>query len=136
LDKSHPKVHEQSIRFKLAIDADSSSIKPQSQEVIKSEFKLLSDSVDLFKHNDEYLSSNKENVKATIAGLTVRRILKPEQKESVEKDVVKVLDISSITLTQAEEALELLQSWHSGEVQSFKSRAAGKWPNAVVFNKA
>lgn len=133
LDKSHPKVHEQSIRFKVAIDADSSSLKPQTQSVIKSTFNLLPSSVDLNKHNDEYLSSNKSNVKATVAGLTVRRLLKPEQKESVDKDVIKVLEIEGVTLTEAEDVLEILKRWRSAEVESFKKSASAKWPNATSF---
>lgn len=128
-------MHEQSIRFKLAVDANVSDIKPVSLEVIRSEFDLLPASVDLAKHNEEYLSRNQVSVEATVAGLTVRRLLKPEEKGAVEKDVVKVLDLPSVTITQAEVILELLQSWRSGEVGVFRERATGKWSNATAFSK-
>lgn len=101
--------------------------------MIKSTFELIPPSTDLNTYNDEFLSSNKTSVKATIAGLSVRRLLKPEQKDSVDKDVVKVLEIEGVTLTEAKEVLETLKRWKSKEVEGFKSAAKGKWPNAVLF---
>jgi peptide alpha-N-acetyltransferase len=136
LDRSHPTVHEQIIRFKLALDADSSTIPEKSLEVIKSEFTLLPASVKLSNYNDEYLKNNRNSVKGTLAALKVRRLLQEGEKANVEKEVVKVLDLPEITLEDAQEVLELLTTWRSAEVESFKSKAATKWPKATVFSKA
>lgn len=131
MDQNHPKVHSQIVRFKLAIDEDSESISSKVLDVIKSEFTLLPPSTDLTKYNDEFLSKNKDSAKSVISGLEIRKLL---TKESVDKDVLAVLDLPSIMFEEAEEVLDLLSTWKSGEVDEFKKRAAAKWPKATVFS--
>jgi len=127
-------VHEQIFRFKLAIDKDIDSLSPKSAEVIKSEFNLLPASVDLSKCNDEYLSKHKDCARRTTSALKVRKLLSLDLSSSIEKDVAAVIKLDSITMEEAKEALELLQSWKSSEVDGFRSSAAKKWPNAIVFS--
>jgi N-alpha-acetyltransferase 15/16, NatA auxiliary subunit len=133
LEKNHPKVHEQTVRFKLAIDKDLESLPPKSAEVIKSEFTLLPASADLSKYNDEYLSKNKGCARCTMSALRVRKLLSPDSTSSCEKDVTPILNLPDITFEEAQEAMELLSSWRSSEVEIFKSSAAAKWPKASIF---
>lgn len=133
LDKEHSKVHEQIVTFKLAIDKDTNGIAAKSAEVINSEFTLLPASVNLSQYNDEYLSRNKECARRTVSALKVRKLLVPDSAGQCGKDVVGVLKIPSITLEEATEALELLSSWKSSEVESFRKAAAAKWPKASIF---
>lgn len=134
LDKEHSKVHEQIIRFKLAIDKDIESLPPKSAEVVKSKFNLLPASVDLSEYNHEYLSQHNDCARRTISALKVRKLLSPDSSSSIEKDVAAVIKLDSITMEEAKEALELLQSWKSNEFDGFRSSAAKKWPDATVFS--
>ncbi|KAG9244925.1 tetratricopeptide [Calycina marina] len=132
LDREHPKIHEQIVRFKLAIDEDSKTLPSQSQDAIKSEFTLLSGS-DTTAFNNAYLSKNKDNIKATISGFKVRRTLSPKSASEVEKSIVKLVNGDFITFDEAKEGLELLKSWKSGQAEAFKASAADKWPKALAF---
>ena len=135
LDKEHSKVHEQTIRFKLAIDKDLEGVPAKSAEVIKSEFKLLPASSNLTQYNDEYLSRHKDCARRTISALKARKLLAPSSATQIEKDVVGVLKLPTITLEEAVEGLELLSLWKSNEVGAFRKEAAAKWPKAVAFAK-
>jgi hypothetical protein len=136
LDKEHSKVHEQTVRFKLAINKDKESLSPQAADIIKTEFTLLPTDVDLKSYNDEYLSRNKDCSRRTVSALKVRKLLSPEMSSTVEKDVVGILDLPSITMQDAKEAFALLTSWKSTEVESFRLLAEAKWPKASVFATA
>jgi hypothetical protein len=137
LDKEHSKVHQQIVRFKLAIDSEfespESKISPKTKDAIKSEFNLLPPSVSLTQVNDDYLSKYKDCARRTLSALAVRKLLSADSASSCEKDAAAVLKVPNITVEEAQEALELLQSWKSGEVDAFKSGAAQKWPKATVF---
>lgn len=133
LDNEHPKVHEQIVRFKLAIDEDGKALPAQSAEVIKSEFTLLPSSGKLSDFNEDYLSKRKDSVKHTLSALTVRRLLSPASTSDVEKSVAELIKKPSITFEEAKDGLKLLESWKSGEVESYRSSASSKWPKAQIF---
>lgn len=105
-----------------------------SLEIIKSEFALLPSSTNPAKYNDEYLAKHKDSALSTLSAIRVRKLLSPDSALSCEKDVAAVIELPSVTLKEAEEALELLSSWKSTEVESFQSSAAAKWPKATVFS--
>lgn len=134
LDEHNSKVHSQIIRFKLATDADSASLSPKAAEIIKSEFNLLPTSAsDLTDYNDSYLAKHKDCARRVLSALKTRKLLKPETGKDCEKDVVGVLAIDGVTMQEATEGLELLKDWRSGEAETFRSKAAAKWPKATVF---
>lgn len=133
LDREHSKVHEQIVRFKLAIDKDMEGLPFKSAEVIKSEFTLIPASTPLTQYNDEYLTKHKDCARRTLSALSVRRMLSPDSASSCAKDVAAAIKLQSITMEEAKEALALLSSWQSAEVESFRSNAAVKWPKAAAF---
>lgn len=133
LDKDHSKVHEQVVRFKLAIDQDTKKLSPQAVEIIKSEFTLLPASISIEKYNDEYLAKNKDSPRRTLSALKIRKLLSPDSVASLQNDAANVIKLAAITLEEAEEAFELLRSWNSSNIDSFRSQAATKWPKARVF---
>lgn len=94
---------------------------------------LLPDGVHLTKYNDEYLAKHSDCSRRTVAALKMRKLLSLDSASSVEKDVVGVLELPSITLEEAIEAFALLESWKSKEVESFRLLAEAKWPKATVF---
>lgn len=133
LDKEHPKVHEQTVRFELAINKDLVGVPAKLVEIIKSEFTLLPRSTPLAQVNDKYLAKHKDSARSTTSALRVRKLLSPDSASSVEKDVAAVIKLPNITMEEAKEALELLRSWQSAEAATFKSSAAAKWPKASLF---
>ena len=137
LDKEHSKVHEQIARFKLAIDSEfesaESTISPKAKEIIKSEFNLLPSSTSLTKFNDDYLAKHKDCARRTLSALAVRKLISPDSASKCEKDVVAILKLPSITVEEAQEGLNLLQSWKSSGVDTYKSSASSKWPKATIF---
>ncbi len=128
-------MHEQIVRFKLAIDKDNETLSPQGRDVIKSEFTLLPAGGDLKRFNEEYLTNNRDCAQRTVSALKVRKILSPDSASSVEKDIISVLDLPSITIQEASEAYELLRSWRSNESEAFRLLAGAKWPKASIFSE-
>jgi N-alpha-acetyltransferase 15/16, NatA auxiliary subunit len=133
LDKEHSKVHEQTVRFKLALDENIKGLSPTSAEVINTEFTLLPTPVNLVQYNDEYLSKHKDCVRRTLSGLKVRKMLSPDSTPSIEKDAVSILNLPTITFEEAREGLVLLSTWKSSEIETFRKIAGAKWPKASVF---
>jgi hypothetical protein len=136
IDASNPIVHEQIIRFKLAIDAASSSLKPQTAEVIKSEFTLLPGSTSLPDYNSSFLSKNKISPRHVYAGLRVKHLLPSHDQSKNETEIFSTLDSTSIRLEEATEGLDLLKSWKSSKVDDYKTKAAAKWPEATIFQSS
>lgn len=133
LDKDHPMVHEQIIRFKLAIDKDIEFLAPKSVECIKSEFTLLPASIDLVEYNDKYLAKNKSSARHVVSALKVRKLISPDAAKNCERDIAGVISRTDISLVEAQHVLDVLKSWRSGEVDGFKSKAKAKWPKSSVF---
>lgn len=126
-------MHEQIIRFKLAIDKDIESVPQKSAEVIKSEFNLVPQSASLTQINDDYLSKNKDCARRIVSALKARKLLSPDSSSSCENDIAALIKLPSLTFEEAREILELLTSWKSSQADSFRSGAAAKWPKAAVF---
>jgi peptide alpha-N-acetyltransferase len=133
LDKEHSKVHEQTIRFKLALDENIKGLPTTSAEVIKTEFTLLPIPVNLAQYNDDYLSKHKDCARRTLSALKVRRMLSPNSAPSIERDAVAILNLPDITFEEAKEGLVVLNAWKSSEAETFRKIAATKWPKATVF---
>jgi hypothetical protein len=133
LDKDHSKVHEQTIRFKLAIDEDIETLPPKSAEIIKLEFNLLPASTPLTQLNDDYLSKHKDCARRTVSALKVRKLLSPGSSSSCENDIAALIKLPSLTIEEAEEICDILSSWKSPQLDNFRSGAGAKWPNATIF---
>lgn len=133
IDAQNSKVHEQTVRFKQALDGDLDNLNTTSLAIIKSEFMHLEPSTSLSEFNDEYLSKNKDSVRRVISGLKVRRQLSPNSASSCEKELAALIKQPSIIIDDAVEALLLLKSWKSSELEAFKIGAAARWPNATIF---
>jgi hypothetical protein len=133
LDKDHPKVHEQIIRFNLAIEKDAETLQPKSAEIIKSEFTLLPSSLTPTQFNDDYRSAHRDGARGTLSAIKVQKLLTPESTSSCEKDVAALIKLTSITTEEAKEALDVLRSWKSSEADNFRSSAAAKWPKATTI---
>lgn len=121
------------MRFKLAMDNGGSELQPKSAELIKSEFNLIPKSTTASQFNDEYLARHKDCARRALSALKVRKLLFPESALASEKDAAAVIKLRSITFEEAREALDLLSSWKSSQLDNFRQAAATKWPKATIF---
>lgn len=133
IDRSHYTVHEQIVRYKLAIDSASSSLKSQTADVIKAEFTLLPSSTTLSDYNSSFLLEHKDSPRHIYATLRVKQLLPSKDQSKNEQDVLATLDLAEITLEEGGEGLDLLISWKSNQTEAFKAKATLKWPQATVF---
>ena len=132
LDPTHPTVHEQIVRFKLAIDSASATIPEKIAEVIKAEFTLFPDSTTPSEFNEDFLSRYSDSAPHIYAALRVRQLLPSHDKQKSEAKVLACLQIPGIKLAEAIEGLELLSSWRSN-TESYLSQAHSLWPEATAF---
>jgi len=133
LDASHPAVHEQVIKFQQIVETRLDSISPQSAEVIKSEFNLFPASTSLSQFNEDFLSKNKTSPRYILAALRARTILPSPDLVKNEEELLTILDLPSATVEEGREGLALLGSWKSTKLETYRSKAASKWPHATVF---
>jgi peptide alpha-N-acetyltransferase len=133
IEPSHPVVHEHIVRFKQAIDATPSTLSSKTAEAIQAEFDLIPSSISILSFNDEFLSNHKDSARHVIAALRVRKSLPSHDQAKLEKDLLAVLELSSITLEDAVDGLDLLASWNSSHSEAYRTKALSKWPEATIF---
>lgn len=65
----------------------------------------------------------------------MRYILDNSSKSENEKDLLKTLDLSTISLEEAEAGLDLLDEWKSEQKtkDEYKTKAASRWKEATIF---
>jgi N-alpha-acetyltransferase 15/16, NatA auxiliary subunit len=134
LDPAHPTLHEQTVRFKLAVGANS-SIPEKAAEVIKAEFTIFPESMTPSKFNEDFLSKHSHSARHVYAALRVRQLLPSHDKSKSEAEILAPLDFPDIKLTEAIEGLELLSSWRSN-TEPYLSKAHSLWPEATVFKSS
>jgi N-alpha-acetyltransferase 15/16, NatA auxiliary subunit len=101
--------------------------------VIKSEFTLLPDSITLLQYNNDFLSKHQDSARHIIASVRVQHLLQPSNQNEDETDLINVLSRPSTTLEEAIEGLELLSSWKSSKIETYRLQATSKWPEATAF---
>ncbi|KAF2196701.1 TPR-like protein [Delitschia confertaspora ATCC 74209] len=136
LDPENPTLHEQTIRFRKAVDA-AKDLPSQVTEVLKSSFTWLPAGADLKSYNNEWQQKHLDSAPHLQSAYKVRAFLDPGTKEVNEKDIQKLLDLPSNTQEQALAGLSCLEEWGSDEKtrEAYREAAAGRWPEATVFEK-
>lgn len=137
IDHTNHTLHEQSIRFRLALDSSASELPPRVLEVINANFNLLPASKDLSAHNDEFLQIHAQSPLHVHSALTVRHILDPGSQPQNEKDLLETLKLDSISAENVRAGLSLLEDWKSDEEtkDAYLESARKIWPEATVFRK-
>lgn len=69
------------------------------------------------------------------SGYNVRYILDNSSKSQNEQDLLKTLDLPTMTIEEAKAGLTLLSEWKSeqGVKDDYRGKAASRWSAAVVF---
>ncbi|KAF5851366.1 hypothetical protein GGP41_004200 [Bipolaris sorokiniana] len=135
IDPENPKLHEQSVRFRQAISKPVEPLSTQASEVIKATFTAPPADADLNVYNDEFLKKHSESALHLQSGYNVRYILDNSSKSQNEQDLLKTLDLPTITIEEAKAGLTLLNEWKSeqGFKDDYRAKASSRWSAAVVF---
>jgi tetratricopeptide (TPR) repeat protein len=134
IDSSNPTVHSQAIRFQQAIS--NATLSPKVAEVIKFEFTLPASKGPSSDLNEKFLSQHNSSARHIISALRTRSVLASNDQSKNESVLLEILTLPTITFEEAAEGLELLKSWRSSQEDTYRSKAALKWPEATVFTKS
>lgn len=106
-------------------------------QVVKETFTTPAADADLKAYNAEFTKKHSDSASHLQAAYSARYALDSSTKSQNETDLVKTLDLSSITFEQARQGLALLAEWKSDEKvqEEYRSTASGKWSEASVFKK-
>ncbi|KAH9865727.1 hypothetical protein J1614_009314 [Plenodomus biglobosus] len=138
IDPEDPKLHEQSVRFRQTLSKLSEPLSPQVSQVIQDTFTTPPIDADLKEYNDAFIKKHSDSAPHLHSGYNTRNILDNGTKSQNEEDLKKTLDLSDITIEQAVAGLSLLTEWKSEPdvKDDYRAKAAGRWPEATVFQKA
>ena len=106
-------------------------------QVIKETFTAPAADADLKAYNDEFIKKHSDSASHLQAAYSARYALDNSTKSQNETDLIKTLDLTSITSEQAQQGLALLGEWKSDEKvqEEYRSKASNKWDEASVFKK-
>ncbi|KAL8414295.1 hypothetical protein RB594_005503 [Gaeumannomyces avenae] len=134
LQADHPRVHEQSIRLRSALNSARESLPAKVTEVMETEFTTVPASADLVKLNAEFRAAHADSPAHMLAAIRAARAIGESERKEADKDVASVLDLASLTLSDAESVVGTLKSWRSAEVDAAKAAAQAKFPDATIFS--
>ncbi|KAG0633342.1 NMDA receptor-regulated protein 1-domain-containing protein [Tuber brumale] len=135
-EKENPVVHEQTIRFRRAVDSlVDEDIKEPSREVLTAELEsILPKATDLKSYNEEFLNSHKDSPKHVHGALRARHLLSPEEA-NIADELANALSLENLTLKEAVEGQALLTDLKV-ENKDYNQKASEKFPDAAAFRTA
>jgi len=133
LEKENPVVHEQTIRFRRAVDSlADEDIKKPSREVLTAELEnLLPKETDLKSYNEGFLNSHKDSPKHVHGALRARHLLNPEDA-NIADQLANTLSLENLTLKEAIEGQTLLTDLKA-ENKNYNQKASERFPDAAAF---
>lgn len=105
---------------------------PKVAEVLKAEFTTISESQDLKQFNQDFRAKHKDSPSHVLAAVLVQEKL-GDDRGKLGKELVGLVSLEAITLEEASDVLQVLQSWRSSETDAFKQAAKVKWSEAAAF---
>ena len=135
LSPSDPTAHEQTIRFRHALQKDSSEATSPIIDLADSTLPppYNSASAPLATLNEDFISIHNHSVSHTHAFVKARQLLDPASRPSNEDAMIETLEESwGATLQDALLGLKVLRELGSGREtqQRFIGKAKGRWPEA------
>jgi len=135
LSPSDPTAHEQTIRFRYAVQKDSSEATSPIIDLADSTLPppYSSASAPLATLNEDFISTHPSSVPHTHAFVKARQLLDPASRPRNEDAVIETLEESwDVKLEDALLGLKVLRQLGSGREaqQRFIEKAKGRWPEA------
>jgi peptide alpha-N-acetyltransferase len=119
----------------LSVTKPVEPLSSQASEVIKESFTTPPPDADLKAYNNDFLKKHSQSACHLQSGYNVRYILDNSSKSQNEQDLQKTLELSSITIEEAQAGLALLNQWKSEQKvkDDYRAKAAGRWNEATIF---
>ena len=141
LDANNATLHEQLVRFALAVQKASDSIKPAVKTVIDKHWETLyqNKSSDLQSFTTVFLNKTKDlgSVPHLISAAIAVSLIHPAEKAKAEEILFLMVDDAKYKKTRSLEncilTLKTLKTMRSSRLQEFKAKAAEWFPKATVF---
>ncbi len=92
---------------------------------------------DLQAYNDDFTKKHPNSASHLQAVYATHYALDNSTKSQNEADLIKTLDLPSITFEEAKQGLMLLGEWKSDDKvkDEYQKKAASRWSEATVFKK-
>ncbi|RYP75814.1 hypothetical protein DL770_007331 [Monosporascus sp. CRB-9-2] len=134
IEPDNATVHEQTVRFRQALNLVLDSLPPKVAEVLKTGFTAIDASTDLQQYNTEFRSRHADSAPHVISAIKTAAVLGFEDQAKCAKELAEtVLEVSNVHFEQAEEVVGILRQWRSDEAEAFRARAHEKWPQVTAF---
>jgi peptide alpha-N-acetyltransferase len=141
LDANNATLHEQLVRFALAVQKEGNSIKPAVKAVIDSHWETLyqSHGKSLSAFTAAFLKKNKDSgsVPHLISAAIAVSLIDTNDKAKAEEIVFRIADGDKFARTRTLEncllARKTLKTFKSSRVQEFTTKAAGWFPHATAL---
>ncbi|KAG0242048.1 N-alpha-acetyltransferase 16, NatA auxiliary subunit-like protein [Mortierella sp. GBAus27b] len=141
LDANNATLHEQLVRFALAVQKEGNSIKPAVKAVIDSHWETLyqSHGKSLSAFTAAFLKKNKDSgsVPHLISAAIAVSLIDTNNKAKAEEIVFRIADGDNFARTRTLEncllARKTLKTFKSSRVQEFTTKAAGWFPHATAL---
>ncbi|RPB00104.1 N-terminal acetyltransferase A, auxiliary subunit [Choiromyces venosus 120613-1] len=136
IEKENPVVHEQTIRFRRAVDSlAEEDVKEPSREVLTAELEtILPKETDLKSYNEEFLNSHKDSPQHVRGALRARHLLSPEDA-NIAGELANTLSLAHLSLKEAIEGQTLLKDLKADN-KDYNQKASEKFPDAAAFQTA
>ncbi len=138
IDSSNPTTHEQTVRYRRALNSIPEPLNAKLSEVIESEFSpILSKDADLSQYNSDYRSKHHNSAAHVQVGISTLYFLEPKTHEDNHKDILRTLALDSASLNDAIRGLKLLNAWKAEQRirDDYIAAAHARWPEASAFAK-
>jgi hypothetical protein len=140
IDAGHATLHEQLVRFALAIKKAGSTLSPAVKTIVDKHWDTLYGGQDLRAFSSSFLKKSEEqgSVPHLISAAIASSLIEPkkDQAESILFLMVEDKYTSTRTLESTLVAQKTLRSMRSSRVTEFRSKAAEWFPRATVFQTA
>lgn len=138
LGPTNPTLHYQSTMLRDTLAHLPEPLSDKVSQIIDAEFSPhLPPSIDLYKHNQEFLQRHHDSAPHVQAALQTRHKLKPETKDENCKDVIRTLALEGATLEDADRGLRILNEWRADKRyrDDYKDAARARWPECSRFSE-
>ncbi|KAF9575720.1 N-alpha-acetyltransferase 16, NatA auxiliary subunit [Mortierella alpina] len=138
IDANHATLHEQLVRFALAVQKGASLLKPEVKAVIDQQWTVLYQGLDLEGFNTSFITRNKAtgSVPHVISAAIAASLINPADKSKAEELLFTVQEDKyqqSRSLDNVVLVLKTLRSMRSSRLQEWKDKAKTWYPRAAPF---
>jgi len=136
LDATHPRVHEQTVRFQHALNTlGDNKLPEQVSQAIAAEFTAVDGSTDLGAHNAAFRDQHPNSTRHQLAALSAERAIRADSdRAGLENELVALVG-NADKFEDALAVIDTVKAWGCKETVLEVAKRAGKekWPAVTRF---